>query len=188
LMEKNKKGFRYGLAALFAFIVLRTISFIHANNRQQLIVYNVPQKKAADIIDGRKYLFVGDQDLLANDFIRNFHIKPSRVLHRIEPGVSLKNYQQQENQIIYNGKKILTIGETKYFFPIENKIPVDLLLISGNPKLYFSQLTKTFSVKQVVFDGSCPAWKINYWKKDCDSLHIPYHDVSEKGAFVMSFR
>ena len=38
----------------------------------------------------------------------------------------------------------------------------------------------------MVFDGSVPAAKLKYWKKDCDSLHIPYHDVSEKGAFVMN--
>jgi len=186
LMEKSKAGLKYALAALFGFVVLRTISFIQANNREQLIVYNVPQKRAIDLIDGRKYFFVGDSDLLADDFIRNFHIKPSRVLHRIEATINFENYQQQENLIIYNSKKIMTISETKYFVPLDGKIPVDLLLISGNPKLYFNKLAETFSIKQVVFDGSCPAWKINYWKKDCDSLHIPYHDVSEKGAFVMN--
>ena len=186
LMEKSKAGLKYALAALFGFVVLRTISFIQADNREQLIVYNVPQKRAIDLIDGRKYFFVGDSDLLADDFIRNFHIKPSRVLHRIEPAISFENYQQPDNLIIYNSKKIMTISETKYFSPLDEKIPVDLLLISGNPKLYFNKLAETFSIKQVVFDGSCPAWKINYWKKDCDSLHIPWHDVSEKGAFVMN--
>ena len=188
LMEKSKTGLKYALAALFGFVVLRAISFIQANNRGQLIVYNVPQKRAIDLIDGRKYFFVGDSDLLADDFIRNFHIKPSRVLHRIEPAINFENYQQQENLISYKSKKILAINETKYFAPLQEKIPVDLLLVSGNPKLYFNKLAETFSVKQVVFDGSCPAWKINYWKKDCDSLHIPYHDVSEKGAFVMNLR
>ena len=44
-MEKSKTGFKYALAALFGFFVLRTVSFIQANNRQQLIVYNVPQKQ-----------------------------------------------------------------------------------------------------------------------------------------------
>jgi len=188
LMEKSKTGLKYALTALFGFVVLRTISFIQANNREQLIVYNVPQKRAIDLIDGRKYFFVGDPDLLTDDFIRNFHIKPSRVLHRIEPAMNFENYQQQENLIIYNSKKIMTINETKYFAPLDEKISVDLLLISGNPKLYFNKLVETFSVKQVVFDGSCPAWKINYWKKDCDLLHIPHHDVSEKGAFVMNLR
>ncbi|HET9434207.1 MAG TPA: hypothetical protein VFO37_10655, partial [Chitinophagaceae bacterium] len=72
--------------------------------------------------------------------------------------------------------------------PLENKILVDLLVVSDSPKLYFNKLSETFFVKQVVFDGSCPAWKINYWKKDCDSLRIPYHDLSEKGAFVMKLR
>jgi competence protein ComEC len=65
------------------------------------------------------------------------------------------------------------------------KQDIDLLIISKNPKLYISRLVNTFSIKQIVFDGSVPAWKLNYWKKDCDSLHIPYYDVSEKGAFVM---
>ena len=188
LMEKSKTGLKYALAALFGFVVLRTISFIDANNREQLIVYNVPQKRAIDLMDGRKYFFVGDPDLLADDFIRNFHIKPSRVLHRIEPAINFENYQQRENLTIYNSKKIMTINETKYFAPLDEKIPVDLLLISGNPKLYFNKLAETFSVKQVVFDGSCPAWKINYWKKDCDLFQIPYHDVNEKGAFVMNLR
>jgi len=187
LMEKSKKGLKYGLAALLAFTLLRTISFINANDRRQMIVYNVPQKKAMDVIDGRKYLFIGDSDLLADDFIRNFHIKPSRILHRIEQANKLENFQQEENIISYYNKKILLIDETKQFVSLENKMPIDLLILSGNPKFYFNTIAKTFSVKQVVFDGSCPAWKINYWKKDCDSLHIPYHDVNVKGAFVMEF-
>ena len=188
LMEKNKAGFKYAIAALFLFVALRTVSFINANNRQRLIIYNVPQKQAMDFIDGRRYFFVGDSDLLADDFTRNFHIKPSRVLHRIEQAKDLTNYRQTGALGSYKGKNILTIKNTIKFLPADQKIPVDLLIISGNPKLYFSNLVKTFDIKQAVFDGSCPAWKINYWKKDCDSLHIPHHDVSEKGAFVMNFR
>ena len=187
LMEKSKAGFKYGLAALFAFIIVRTFSFVKANEQQELIIYNVPQKQAMDIIDGRDYLFVGDSDLLADDFIRNFHLKPSRILHRIEPIEISNTYYRSGEIATYYGKTILLINETKQFIPMESRVPVDLLVISNNPRLYFNKLSETFSVKQVVFDGSCPAWKINYWKKDCDSLHIPYHDVSEKGAFIMNF-
>ena len=186
-MEKNKAGLRYGLAALLAFMVLRTFSFVKANNRQQLIIYNVPQKQAMDIIDGRKYLFVGDSDLVTDDFIRNFHIKPSRILHRIEPAERSASYHQQENLLTYRNKKILLLNKTQQFHKFETKLPVDLLVVSHNPKLYFNELSKTFSIKQVVFDYSCPSWKIKFWKKDCDSLHIRYHDVSEKGAFVLNF-
>src|SRR5688572_29043760 len=188
LMEKNKTGFKYAVIALAGFVLLRTVSFIQANYREQLIVYNVPQKQAIDLINGRKYSFIGDTGLLTDDFVKNFHLNPSRVLHRIEPAPDFYHFLQQKDVIIYKNKRILVINRTRSFPSLENRIPVDLLLISGNPKLYINKLNETFSVKQVVFDGSCPPWKINYWKKDCDSLKIPYHDVSEKGAFVMNLR
>src|SRR5688572_22918135 len=188
LMEKNKPGFKLAMLALAGFVLLRTDSFIQANDREQLIVYNVPQKQAIDLINGRKYSFIGDTGLLTDDFVKNFHLNPSRVLHRIEPAPDFYHFLQQKDVIIYKNKRILVINRTRSFPSLENRIPVDLLLISGNPKLYINKLNETFSVKQVVFDGSCPPWKINYWKKDCDSLKIPYHDVSEKGAFVMNLR
>ena len=75
--------------------MFNAVSFIKANNQQKLIVYNVPQKQAIDIIKGRNYLFAGDADLLADDFVRNFHIKPARVLNRIESASVLKNYFEQ---------------------------------------------------------------------------------------------
>ena len=33
--------------------------------------------------------FYGDPDLLADDFVRNFHLKPSRILNRIAPVSSM---------------------------------------------------------------------------------------------------
>ena len=185
LLEKNKTVFRYGLPALLIFFGLRSYSFIKANNQQKVIVYNVPQKQAIDFIDGRNYLFVGDSDLLANDFIRNFHIKPSRVLNRVEAGLNFKKYFQDKTRIQFNDKRILILDEKTFYKPAAEKQSLDLLIISGNPKLYFKKLAETFLIKQAVFDGSVPSWKMSYWKKDCDSLHIPYHDVNEKGAFVM---
>jgi len=185
LMEKSKAGLKWGKAALLAFITLRTVSFIQAGNRQQVIVYNVPQKQAIDFIEGRKYFFTGDNDLLADDFTRNFHIKPSRIFHRIEPAEMSENFISANNLFLFNDKKIMLLDTAFNFIPSLPKTAVDLLVISKNPKLYFKKLTESFVIKEVVFDGSCPAWKTRYWKKDCDSLGIPYHDVSEKGAFVM---
>ena len=48
-----------------------------------------------------------------------------------------------------------------------------------------ARLSAALTIRQVVFDGSVPPWKTVYWKKDCDSLQIPYYDVTAKGAFVM---
>jgi len=186
LMEKAKKGLMIGLVALFGFTALRSWSFIEANRQQKIIVYNVSQKRAIDFVDGRKYLFVGDSDLLADDFARNFHLKPSRILFRITPADTLKGFQQQGNYIRYHDKNILLLDTSVHYLPVDPKPVIDLLVISKNPRIYISKLAAAFHIKQVVFDGSVPAWKMIYWKKDCDSLHIPYYDVTTKGAFVMN--
>ena len=185
LMEKSAKGLKFGLLAFLGFVALRSYSFMQSNQQQKIIVYNVPQKRAIDIVNGRDYFFIGDSDLLTNDFARNFHLKPSRVLYRIKDVDTLDNLTVYENYLSYNGKHILLLDETVSFLPQESKHPVDLLVISKNPKVYMKKLAASLDIKQVVFDGSVPAWKANYWKKDCDSLHIPWYDVTTKGAFVM---
>jgi competence protein ComEC len=156
--------------------------------QQKIIVYNVPQKRAIDFIDGRKYFFVGDPDLLEDDFVRNFHLKPSRIKHRVEPSSSITNFWQDENYFMYKNKKIWLLNKEIKFLKTQDKQNIDLLVLSGNPRIYFSKFADYFNIGKVVFDGSVPLWKIKYWKKDCDSLRIPYHDVNEKGAFVMNLR
>ena len=114
-----------------------------------------------------------------------FHLKPSRILYRINDGTTLDNLSLFENYLSYNDKHILLLDESVSFLAEGATPSVDLLVISKNPKIYIKKLAASLNIRQVVFDGSVPAWKANYWKKDCDSLHIPWHDVTVKGAFEM---
>ncbi len=186
LLEKQKGGTWVGIFALLFFAASRSFSLYQSNQQQKLIVYNVPKHQAIDFIEGRNCFFIGDNEVLSNDFIRNFHIKPSRILHRVEPSNQLLDFSFQGNFLQAGKKRILIIDKTVVFDTTATKISVDLLLMSKNPRVYITKLAKTFNIKQVVFDASTPSWKLKYWNKDCDSLHIPFHDVNEKGAFVMN--
>lgn len=186
LLEKTKTGLQIGLISLLGFFILRSYSFIEKSKQQKIIVYNVPKYRAIDFINGRHFFFLGDRDLLENDFTRNFHLKPSRVLQRVSSTGSTGCLVSSDNYISFGNKKIVLLDSpVSYTYSSERQV-VDLLVISKSPKLYISQLNNSFIIKQIIFDGSVPPWKLKYWKKDCDSLHIPYHDVSEKGAFVMT--
>jgi competence protein ComEC len=188
LLEKQKKGLVAGLIALFGFVLLRSISIIQAQGQQKIIVYNVPGKNAIDIINGNTYAFIGDSGLVKDDFSRNFHLKPSRILNRAIDG-SVIALSQSDKYFSFNGKHVLLLNEEMMFSEDPaDKPELDLLILSGNSKLYISKLAGAFTINRVVIDGSVPASKSNYWKRDCDSLHIPWHDVSEKGAFVMNLR
>jgi competence protein ComEC len=188
LIEKSAIGLKAGLICLLVFISIRSFSFLESNSQQKIIVYNVPQKSAIDFIDGRSYKFVGDSDLLANDFARNFHLKPSRTLLRITDSKWPAGLTVNSHYITYQNKKVLRIDDTVYYDQPDNQPEVDLLIISKTPKLYLRTLSQSIHIKQIVFDSSVPAWKTKYWKADCDSLHIPWHDVSTNGAFVMNLQ
>jgi competence protein ComEC len=186
LLGKQKTGAIAAMIGLLLFIALRSASFYQAYHQKRLIVFNIPGYRAIDIINGRDYFFVGDSEILSDDFVKNFHLKPSRVLHRIEPVDELGDLLEKKSLLQYGSKRILLIDKNYEFGRLDPKIPIDILVVSKNPRLYFSSLSRAFNLRQVVFDSSVPPWKLKYWTKDCDSLSIPYHDVNTKGAFVIN--
>lgn len=188
LMEKSKKAFYTALLFLLFFTTERFVSFFGAAQQQKIIVYQVPRQKAIDFINGRKCLFAGDSQLITNEKARNFHIKPTRVLFRITESEKLIGLAGYDKYFRFGGKNILCIDSgTSYKQSIPGNRPViDLLILSHNPKLYINRLAAALDIRQVVMDGSVPAWKAGYWKKDCDSLKIPWYSTGEKGAFVMT--
>ncbi len=188
LMEKSKRAFFAALLFLLFFSAERFSSFWAVSRQQNIIVYHVPRQKAIDFIDRRSFCFAGDSTLQQNTLARNFHLRPARVLHRVSETSSLNGLLYFDQYFRFGGKNILCLDTSISFTaPSDSPRPViDLLVLSGNPRLYLNRLASALDIRQVVIDGSVPARKAGFWKKDCDSLRIPCHDTGEKGAFVMT--
>lgn len=185
LLRKQTTALLAALCFSLIFFVTRSFDFMQRNQQQKLIVYNVPQHKAMDLIDGRNYHFVGDSILLQDAFLQNFHLKPSRILHRITATDQLPTINYSSHLITSSNKKIVLIDESINNSVVDKKIKVDAIIISQNPKLTISQLAQAFDCDEYIFDASNPLWKINQWKKDCENLHLRHHSIPEQGAFVM---
>ena len=182
MMEGVKRALPIATVCLLTFIVLRTFSFLEASKQRKLIVYNVPKHKAIDVIEGRQYRFIGDAAVEQNLLLRNYHLQPSRILHR----ASAVGHIQDLTSFTWNQQQIVIIDSTIQLKKEAVSKPIDLLILSGNPKVYITNLSSTFRIKRIVADASVPRWKALLWKRDCDSLRIPFYDVQEKGAFVMN--
>lgn len=185
LMWKKINALLFALSFLLLFFVIRSFDFLQRNHQQKLIIYNVPQHKAMDLIDGRNYQFVGDSLLLQDGFLQNFHLKPSRILHRITATNQLTTINYSNGLICSSNKKIILIDDSINISVVDKKIKVDAIIISKNPKLDVTQLAQAFDCNQYIFDASNPLWKINQWKKDCENLHLRHYSIPEQGAFVM---
>ncbi|MCH5715369.1 ComEC/Rec2 family competence protein [Niabella hibiscisoli] len=186
LMERYKAGLWWALSGLLIFFLIRAVSFYNAAKQQKLIVYNANRYAAMDIINGRNYSYYGDAEALANTSVMNYVLNPSRILHRVTAAPQPAVDQQLDNALIFHNKKVIRINQ-----PLQKSVEIaplsaDLVILSGNPRLYISDLVKAAKPSQIVIDGSVPAWKARYWVRDCDSLQIACHNVATSGAFVMS--
>ena len=186
LLQKNNRAVIWALSSLICFVFLRTVSFSRAIEQRKIIIYNIPSHRAIDFINGRNYYFEGDSVIMNDDFLQNFHLKPSRVLHRINRSDSLTGLLGNHQFFIYGNTRILLVDGGLHISPATQKLRIDLIIVTGNPRLYIKDLLAITECKQVVIDGSNPVWKVNQWKKDCEAAGIACHSVSINGAFVMN--
>ena len=187
LLNKNKALLFAGLAAVFVFIIMNAFENFYLRQQQKIIVYNISKMPAIDFISGYDYAFVGDTALLQEGYLQNYNLKPSRTLYKIKEKNNLENLYIGYPFIQFLDKKILLVDKP-FKFTGPDKIALDLIVISRNPRLYIQDLANTFDCKQFVFDASNSSWKISQWKKDCDSLHLRHHSTAEQGAFIMDIK
>ncbi|MEO7291976.1 MAG: ComEC/Rec2 family competence protein [Ginsengibacter sp.] len=186
LLNKSRTAFRLSLLSLLGFIILTGYTKWQTANQHKLIVYNVPQHQSIDFIKGNTYKFIGDSVLLADGMLQNFHLKPGRIALQLNKEIdSIAEVHANNMFYQFDNKKILLIDRAIIFQPVEQKINVDYIIISKNPKLYIPQLATVFNCEQFIFDGSNSLWKIAKWKKDCEQLHLPCYSVPEQGAFIV---
>ncbi len=186
LLQKNKTALFTGLFCLFIFLGIRAYSFVHANQQQKLIVYNIPRHQAIDFINGRNYFFKGDSGLLTDKTLQDFNVSPSRVLHRISSADTIATLLYNNPVFIFNHKKIVVIDKAFNFNLPAEKIPADLIIISKNPPLRLSALAEMFTCRQLVFDASNVPWKVNKWKEEAANLGLYCFYTVDNGAFVMN--
>ena len=186
LLNKNSKLLRLSLVCLAGFAFIHGIISWKVKSQQKIIVYNVPQHQAIDLVEGNNYQFIGDSVLLEDGLLQNFHLKPGRIALQLNKRTdSLVGIFRSGKFLQFGNKKILLIDQSLSFEPPAQKIDVDMIIVSKSPKLYMKDLAAVFNCNQVVLDASNSLWKIAKWKEDCDKLNLRHHSVPEQGAFVL---
>ncbi len=187
MILKNKKYFWLAMFSLTGFVVHYSINKWEVANQQKIIVYNVPQHRAIDLISGSKYQFVGDSVLLDDGMLQNFHLKPARIFFQLTKRIDTFAVVFNEDLCYqFKGKKILNIQRPFNADTALLKPTIDLVIISKNPGITIAMLAAIFNCKQIVFDASNPVWKIKKWQEECDQLKIKNHSVPHSGAFVIN--
>lgn len=185
LFCKNKHALITTLILGFIFMGIRSLSFHRAHRQNKLIVYNITKFQAIDIIQGRHVSFIGSKAITEPTSLFRFHIRPSRIMHRISDADTLL-LSIGHGYALTVKTKILILYKPLIKAKGAGKSIADIVILSGNPQTTVSALLQTVQCKQLVIDSSNPGWKINLWKAECEKIGQPYFSVAEKGAFVLN--
>ena len=187
LFYRNKLYLRLLITTVFLFTGVWVHSRIRIIHQKKIIVYNIPRHSAIDFIYHSSYRFYGDSILLEKGLLRNFHLRPARV------SFQLKSHKDSLPGLInmglfwkFGNKTIMIIDSNYKFQPLQNKIPLDMLLIRKSPAIHIRDLLQIVQPAVIVLDGSNSLWKIAQWKKECEHLLLRCHSVPAKGAFILN--
>jgi competence protein ComEC len=181
-------AFRIGLIAALIFAGFIGFNKWQTYHQKKMIVYNIPMHEAIDFVQGNKYYSVSDSAVKEDKLLRDFNMKPARIALMLTSSSSLPDVLIHKNNFyqFYN-RKVLLIDSALNYFPMKEKIKLDYIIVSKNPRITIANLAQTFDCKSYVFDASNSRWKIGQWKKECEELHLHSHSVSDQGAFVTDF-
>jgi hypothetical protein len=178
LMTKNRIQLWSSLLLALLILSLRSLSFYQEGRKSVLLVYNIPKWRAVEIIYGHSYLFMGDQEVILNKTLFNFNLYPSHVQNRI---LKMKDLLPLQSFTLKNYRISVCDGQVE----ARKNDKKNILVITGKKRLEINSIVSILKPMVVVIDGSVPAWKSKKIRSELDILKTNYHDVSEKGAFLM---
>ena len=184
LLYKLPKLFVYSLMILVVIAIYTSVDVWQKSNQQKLVVYDVQKHNAIDIITGRKALCLYDSTLRSDVSSINFTINPAHTFYRITsyrdsvlPGKSNLSFRVKN-------KTILILSQPIQKAYLSHKIKADIIIITGNPKLYMNDVLANIDCYTVVADNNTSKYKLEKWKEACDSAHIHFYSITQQGAFV----
>ncbi len=183
LIKKYKPALFLATSLLITFLGVHIFYQSKINTQQQLVVYNVPNQQAIDFINGNEFSFVGDSIMNEDGFYKNFHLKPARIQLGTKENKVVHSHAKHPLYVFAN-HSILLLDAAYKFNSKSSLTPIDIAVLSKNPRIYIDSLAKIFTIKQVVVDASNPSWKVKLWQRDCERLHIPFYNTAVEGAFV----
>ena len=189
LIQRNWKGMRLALSLSVLLLSFQIYEKMTMQKQQYFIVYDVPNERAIDFVDGAENYFLATNDLKNDQSKMRFHIMHYRWNRRVKKSTlspdffSKQNYFRNGNYIQFFDKKLLLWDDS---FKMPNNISqmqFHFVIFSGKAKVDLENV----NCKQIIIDSSVPKYKWEQIKKECLKWDIPFYNVSTEGAYVFQF-
>lgn len=189
---KKKQIYKYlNLSSLLLLSSSFCNSKVQTSHRHEVTFYAVDKMSVIGLNDGGSGIVLEDSAAFHNPFCYDFNIKNHARMNRIENQcfsidtlfVSQDNIAKIGPFILLGDQKIFLLSSHEYLYPAAQRMKIDVLCLSHNPKIPMNKLLKTFDCKQIIIDGTNSRYTENRWMDSCKTYHIPCHSLRRNGYF-----
>jgi len=201
LINKKILWLKLFLVSIILILGLNIYESTNIKLQRKVFVYNIKGISTINFIDGTNNVLFSDIDLQQNN--SSYSLKGNWLSLGVE-GERIIPFSKLKEQFLFSN--LLTTNNENLFFKnnffnfygckivalrdkfnvsenINNKMPINYLILSKNVDLKISDLLKVFIPKQIIIDSSNSKSKIENWENEAKLLKINCFVVSEQGAF-----
>jgi len=180
------------LATIILIISLSTYHKYNILNQKKIVIYSINKHSAYDFIDGSQHILITDSTLTNNTI--DYQLKNSRtkwgineIIHTMPTKDTTLNNTLSiiDNFLVFNDILVFISDGDANYYPTPSKLPLDLIIISGNRKTNVKQLLSVFDFKRVVIDSSVPFWNQKSLIKKFKEEGIICYNVNKDGALII---
>ena len=167
-----------------------TISLIGILCFQSVTIYTnyKTQNNAFIIFNKSRYSIIGQKQnnrLLVHHNLDTLKQKTDNVIKNYVVGETIDSLAMAPLENVYeiNSNIILVIDSVGVYRGLSYQ--PDYILLRNSPKLNLIRVIDSLNPKQIIADASNYKSYLKRWKATCEYKKIPFHQTSEKGAFII---
>ncbi|MEZ4801852.1 MAG: ComEC/Rec2 family competence protein [Gelidibacter sp.] len=137
-----------------------------------------------------KFTLIGmkqNETLTVSDNLDSFTKTKDMSIRNYKVGNSIKTIESSGLKSIYgfHDEKLLIV-DSLGIYNVKSFIP-NYVLLRNSPKINLNRLIDSIHPKLIIADGSNYKSYVQRWKVTCEKEKIPFHQTSEKGAFILKY-
>ena len=190
--KKNTKSFLSGLFSLLMITGLFVYDKTVCKSQKNITIYTISKSVAINFNQHGKSILLSDSIHSKQDRRYQFSIKNHERKARMNSEMLNIQEDYEDEKFFKKGSFLLFSGKTLYFlsgndklFASSEKIKIDYLYLSRNPKLKPEVVFQIFECNTIILDEN--NW-LNYekeWVEYCTKYGVDYHLMREEGAFMV---
>jgi len=175
--DLNTKKVTYFLVSCIVFQSLFLLEKVQKNKKNEWIVFHKTRQTVFGFRDKNKVEFVHNLDSIQS---MNSITDSYKIAENVQESFTKLN----SNIYFYQNNPILIIDTLGIYQLKILKKPI--VVLHNSPKINLERMIRTLQPTQIIVDGSNYKSYATRWEKTAQKLKIPFHNTSQKGAFIKS--